>query len=173
MGTTAQVEQFISWIKSLKHIPLKVIIAGNHDIVLDEPFYERRWNSFHHAKEVHKVALGKLLSAGHGIAYLNNSSFQVDGAKLLYKKWQKLSKQKQESSSESSSAEGVDTAGGDDGDNGAGTEGAAADGGGEAVAKVDPREGWSKGYKIWGSPWQPEFYDWAFNEQRGKLKGNL
>ncbi len=25
-----------------------------------------------------------------------------------------------------------------------------------------------EGLKIWGSPWQPEFYDWAFNLPRGK-----
>ena len=24
------------------------------------------------------------------------------------------------------------------------------------------------GVSIWGSPWQPEFYDWAFNETRGR-----
>ncbi|XP_066265191.1 metallophosphoesterase domain-containing protein 1-like [Branchiostoma lanceolatum] len=24
------------------------------------------------------------------------------------------------------------------------------------------------GIRIWGSPWQPWFYDWAFNEERGK-----
>lgn len=25
-----------------------------------------------------------------------------------------------------------------------------------------------EGLRIWGSPWQPEFYDWAFNLPRGK-----
>lgn len=24
-----------------------------------------------------------------------------------------------------------------------------------------------EGFKIWGSPWQPRFYDWAFNLERG------
>jgi len=29
-----------------------------------------------------------------------------------------------------------------------------------------------KGIQIWGSPWTPEFYEWAFNGQRGQfLKG--
>lgn len=28
------------------------------------------------------------------------------------------------------------------------------------------------GIQIWGSPWTPEFYEWAFNGQRGQfLKG--
>lgn len=29
-------------------------------------------------------------------------------------------------------------------------------------------EDYEKGIKIWGTPWQPEFYNWAFNLPRGK-----
>jgi Icc-related predicted phosphoesterase len=24
------------------------------------------------------------------------------------------------------------------------------------------------GYELWGAPWQPKFFDWAFNRERGK-----
>ncbi|KAF9108508.1 hypothetical protein BGX27_008326 [Mortierella sp. AM989] len=143
MGTIAQIDQFVSWMKSLTHIPLKVIVAGNHEVILDKEFYEKNWKNFHTSKEDHQAAVDKLKSAGHGIVYLDNESFNVDGGKILYKKWQKLENQrKQQGSLEQIHAKG---------------------------AAVDPREGWSQGYKIWGSPWQPEFFNWAFNEERGKL----
>ncbi|KAF8986361.1 metallophosphoesterase domain-containing protein 1 [Entomortierella lignicola] len=151
VGTTAQIEQFISWMKSLNHIPLKIIVAGNHEVILDKEFYERKWNRFHTTKEDHEAAVSKLKSAGHGIIYLDNESYNVDGAKILYKKWQKREKE----SFKNKTLQQIHA------------EGAAAAIAG--IAAVDPREGWSQGYKIWASPWQPEFYDWAFNEVRGKL----
>lgn len=180
MGTTPQIEQFVSWMKSLKHIPVKVIVAGNHEVILDKPFYEDKWHHFHRTKEDHQVALEKLESAGHGIVYLDNSSFQVDGAKILHKKWQKHLKQKQKQESlQGGNEEGTTTLTGDDendddNDNNddVGSTTAAQDGNDNVVAGTDPREGWKQGYKIWASPWQPEFFDWAFNEKRGKLKGN-
>ncbi|KAG0369149.1 metallophosphoesterase domain-containing protein 1 [Gamsiella multidivaricata] len=150
MGTTAQVDQFICWMKSLTHIPLKIIVAGNHDVILDKEFYEKNWFRFHTAQEDHQAAVEKLQSAGHGIVYLDNSSYTVDGAKVLYKKWQKQAKlELKQKTLQEIHAEGA----------------AAADG----IESVDPREGWIEGYRIWASPWQPEFYEWAFNEVRGKL----
>lgn len=166
MGTTAQIDQFVCWLKSLKHIPVKVVVAGNHDVILDQAFYERRWASFHQTKEDHQVALQKLESAGHGIVYLDNSPFQVEGGKILYKKWQKQLKQTQKQDATAATESGN---GDSDGDAGLTSAGAGSVPGGIDNVAVDPREGWTQGYKIWASPWQPEFYDWAFNEERGKL----
>ncbi|KAF9939234.1 metallophosphoesterase domain-containing protein 1 [Modicella reniformis] len=161
MGTTAQIDQFVCWMKSLKHIPLKIIIAGNHEIILDKPFYKEKWHRFHNTQEDHQAAVDKLETAGHGIVYLNNSTFQVDGAKILYKKWQKLSKQELDEQEPLQDIHAIDI----DDDSGAVAATAA-----DTAMVVDPREGWTMGYKIWASPWQPEFFDWAFNEERGKLK---
>ncbi|KAH7044410.1 Metallo-dependent phosphatase-like protein [Linnemannia elongata] len=153
MGTTAQIDQFICWLKSLTHIPIKVVVAGNHEVILDKEFYEKHWHRFHTTKEDHEAAVSKLKSAGHGIIYLNNEPYTVDGAKLLHKKHQKQKKQ----SSTNITTQHVDTPG-------------AADMDIDAPAVLDPREGWVEGYRIWASPWQPEFWEWAFNEVRGKLK---
>lgn len=155
MGTTAQIDQFICWLKSLTHIPIKVVVAGNHDVILDKEFYEQHWHRFHTTKEDHQAALDKLKSAGHGIIYLNNESYTVDGAQLLHKKHLKQKKQ-----SLMKKMTHVDSAGA------AVTET-------DTSAVVDPREGWVEGYRIWASPWQPEFWEWAFNEVRGKLKGEV
>ncbi|KAF9368059.1 hypothetical protein CPC16_005753, partial [Podila verticillata] len=153
MGTTAQIDQFICWLKSLTHIPIKVVVAGNHEVILDKEFYEQHWHRFHTTKEDHEAAVNKLKSAGHGIIYLNNELYIVDGAKLLHKKYQKQKKQ----SSMKVMTQHVDTAGADDMDI-------------DDSVVLDPREGWVEGYRIWASPWQPEFWEWAFNEVRGKLK---
>ncbi|KAG0279102.1 hypothetical protein BGZ95_002238, partial [Linnemannia exigua] len=155
MGTTAQIDQFICWLKSLDHIPIKIVVAGNHEVILDKEFYEQHWHRFHTAKEDHQSAVDKLKSAGHGIIYLNNESYIVDGAKILHEKYQK---QKKESSMEKTTQH-MDCIG-------VGNDAMDID----ASAVVDPREGWTEGYRIWASPWQPEFYEWAFNEARGKLK---
>ncbi|KAF9932783.1 Metallophosphoesterase mpped2 [Linnemannia zychae] len=151
MGTTAQIDQFVCWLKSMSHIPVKVVVAGNHDVILDKNFYERSWNRFHTVKEDHEAALNKLKTAGHGIVYLDNESYVVDGAKILHKKHQKQQKKNSIMTTEDNSPEtdDIDV---------------------EVSEEVDPREGWVEGYRVWGSPWQPEFWDWAFNGVRGELK---
>lgn len=154
MGTTAQIDQFIDWLKSLTHIPIKIVVAGNHDVILDKNFYEQHWRRFHTTKEDHQTAVDKLKSAGHGIIYLNNEEYVVDGAQLLYEKYQ----EQKNRSSTGTMTQHMDTTGGDAMDI-------------DASVIVDPREGWVEGYRIWASPWQPEFWEWAFNEFRGKLKG--
>ncbi|GJJ78465.1 hypothetical protein EMPS_10824 [Entomortierella parvispora] len=149
MGTTAQIEQVVHWLQSLKHIPLKVVIAGNHDVILHKEFYEKNWNRFHDTKEDHDAAVNKLRSAGHGIVYLNNQSYTVNGAQFLHLKQQWQQK--------TPSAEPMDV------------DGTVESMDVDVVAEVDPRQGWRQGYHIWASPWQPEFGNWAFNGVRGKL----
>ena len=45
-GTATEIQSFVNWFASHPH-PHKVMIAGNHDITLDERFYARKWNRFH------------------------------------------------------------------------------------------------------------------------------
>ncbi|KAG0017187.1 hypothetical protein BGZ80_008541 [Entomortierella chlamydospora] len=133
LGTHAQLDQFVDWIKSLTDIPLKIIIAGNHEVILDKEYYETNWRKFHPEKEDQRAAVDKLRSAGHGIVYLDNESYNVDGAKILYEKSQKHIR--------------VESA-------------------------IDPRQDWTLGYQIWGSPYQPQVPGWevkAFSKERGKL----
>lgn len=179
MGTIPQIEQFVCWLKSMKDIPVKVVIAGNHEVILEKDFYETSWKLFHQEKADHEAAVDKLRSAGNGIVYLLDESYNVDAAKILHKKWQKQKKQEKnqvsaavtETSEDSANNESAPQPGSPvDVDP---VEGESADSGsiGEDNSEVDPRQGWNQGYKIYGSPWQPEFYNWAFNVERGKLHG--
>ncbi|RGB44021.1 Metallo-dependent phosphatase-like protein [Rhizophagus diaphanus] len=104
LGKVEQVKDTINWIKNLPH-KYKVIIAGNHDLTLDETFYEKNWNRFHYSKEDPKEAINIIKNAGNGVVYLNEESFTIP----------------------------------------------------------------DKGIQIWGSPWTPEFCEWAFNGQRGQF----
>ena len=45
-GKAAEISSFVQWFASHPH-PHKVMIAGNHDVTLDEPFYARKWSRFH------------------------------------------------------------------------------------------------------------------------------
>ena len=49
-GAEEEVQTFLKWLISLKQYRLKIIIAGNHDITLDEDYYQRTWNRFHEKK---------------------------------------------------------------------------------------------------------------------------
>ncbi|RIA91774.1 Metallo-dependent phosphatase-like protein [Glomus cerebriforme] len=104
VGMIEEVRETVNWIKSLPH-EHKVVIAGNHDLTLDETFYEKNWNRFHYNKEDSNEAINIIKNAGHGIVYLYENSFTIP----------------------------------------------------------------HKGIQIWGSPWTPEFYEWAFNGQRGQF----
>ncbi|CAB4406726.1 unnamed protein product [Rhizophagus irregularis] len=104
LGKVEQVRDTVNWIKNLPH-KYKVIIAGNHDLTLDETFYEKNWNRFHYNKEDPKEAINIIKNAGNGVVYLNEESFTIP----------------------------------------------------------------DNGIQIWGSPWTPEFYEWAFNGQRGQF----
>lgn len=45
-GKASEVDSFVKWFASQPH-PHKVMIAGNHDITLDEGYYAQKWKRFH------------------------------------------------------------------------------------------------------------------------------
>lgn len=97
-GRMNEVHAFTQWLSTVpyKH---KVVIAGNHDTLLDPPSYEKNWQRFHHEQQwSHEEARAELEAV---CTYLENSSSIVEG------------------------------------------------------------------YTFYGSPWQPQFCDWAFNAKRG------
>jgi len=105
-GCLKEVRSFVAWFGALPH-PRKVVIAGNHDLSLDEASYPRLAPRFGHAgSRAELVAAATearaLIEAIPGCEYLCDSGTQV------------------------------------------------------------------RGVRVWGSPWQPEFHDWAFNLPRGK-----
>eukprot|EP00457_Paulinella_chromatophora_P008386 gb/GEZN01008417.1/.p1 GENE.gb/GEZN01008417.1/~~gb/GEZN01008417.1/.p1 ORF type:complete len:424 (-),score=32.98 gb/GEZN01008417.1/:94-1365(-) len=97
IGLPGQIKSFNDWLGSLPH-KQKVVIAGNHDLTLDEKYYHTKWMKFRHKRQFDSKAIK---------ASLTNCIYLED-------------------------------------------------------ALVDIR-----GFRIWGSPWQPTFCDWGFNLDRG------
>jgi len=91
-GGPSAVKEFNDWLGTLPH-KHKVVIAGNHDVTFDIPFYNRKWQSYTN-KKLDPMAVKNSLT---NCIYLEDSEITVCG------------------------------------------------------------------FRIYGSPWQPEFCDWAFN----------
>ncbi|CAJ0646794.1 16262_t:CDS:2 [Entrophospora sp. SA101] len=104
VGTVDQLEQAVNWLKDLPHRH-KIVIAGNHDLILHKEFYETNWSEFHTVKDNHDKAIGIISKVGNGFVYLQESSYVIPEI----------------------------------------------------------------GYKVYGSPWTPWFYDWGFNGERGEF----
>nr|ACI90332.1 metallophosphoesterase domain containing 1-like protein [Philodina roseola] len=87
-GKSEEIETFLQWLKSLKQYRLKIIIAGNHDITLDEEYYQRTWNRFHHKKydsaAIQRMFRDPKLKENYGIIYLQDESFVDPVTKLKF-----------------------------------------------------------------------------------------
>lgn len=115
-GEVKTVRKLVQYFQKLE-FPTTICIAGNHDLTLDLPYYERSWRRFHKQKdnseEGKKFVLDYMSSSAesdHKFYYLEDSSCSVP------------TKDEQQPSN----------------------------------------------LAIYGSPWSPEFYDWAFNVPRGQ-----
>ena len=112
VGEPEQLEDFTAWLAELPH-PQKVVIAGNHDLTIDTPYFDQKQNYEHILMLMHKN-LSEPMDAARARKALCESSTNI----FTYL---------------------------------------------EDQAVTVPG-----GYKIYGSPWQPEFYNWAFNLSRGE-----
>jgi len=101
VGHTKQVQDVCEWMSELPHT-YKLLIAGNHDVTLDEDYYTRSWQRWHHKGKNDDVAARRIVRETKGITYLEDESCLIEG------------------------------------------------------------------YHFYGSPWQPEFCDWAYNLSRGQ-----
>ncbi len=50
-GSLLEVQRFTNWFKSLPH-PVKVLVPGNHDMILDKEYYNEYWGDWSDNKEV-------------------------------------------------------------------------------------------------------------------------
>jgi Icc-related predicted phosphoesterase len=91
-GQPDAVHAFNCWLGQLKH-KHKIVIAGNHDVTFDVPYYKKNWTRYNSDKK-DPIATKNLLT---NCIYLEDSEVTIDGV------------------------------------------------------------------RFWGSPWQPEFCNWAFN----------
>ncbi|PPQ88305.1 hypothetical protein CVT24_002818, partial [Panaeolus cyanescens] len=62
-GSLKDVERVVEWMEGLRGVGVKIIIAGNHDITLDEEYYEMNWTRYHQGigKQVRLVLFFLLL----------------------------------------------------------------------------------------------------------------
>jgi predicted MPP superfamily phosphohydrolase len=78
-GKHEEMEYFLSWLKTLTKFRLKIIIAGNHDITLDQIYYEKSWRRFHDEQENSQKIIdmfnNPILRDDYGIIYLQDQSF--------------------------------------------------------------------------------------------------
>ena len=100
-GELSQVRSVVEWMSQLPH-KIKILIAGNHDVTVQQEYYEEVGrHRFHHKRE-DDAEVRRILRETNALTYLE------DEASLVH------------------------------------------------------------GYRFYGSPWQPEFCDWAFNLPRDK-----
>jgi len=117
-GTLHEMETTIEWIRSLPH-PLKIIIAGNHDLPLHQPWYNENYQGWHSVPEDVSLIIDLLKGPGKPVADGPN----VSEGGLVYLQDQTYEFQTHEN---------------------------------------------GRKWSVYGSPWQPEFCDWAFNYTRDK-----
>ncbi len=99
-GTPEELSSFVTQLGRLPHRH-KVVIAGNHDLTLDQAGYETQWRRFHKQGPYSPDSCRRILENAHNISYLLNSGIEISGL------------------------------------------------------------------RCWGSPVQPTFFQWAFNQDRG------
>ena len=80
-GTQKQVISFIRWFANQPH-KHKVLIAGNHEVTLDQPFYDIYWNNFHNKYPLGAHLIKDYVLRESGIHYLENTEVIIDGVKF-------------------------------------------------------------------------------------------
>ncbi|KAI5990078.1 Metallo-dependent phosphatase-like protein [Pisolithus albus] len=74
LGTYDQSKITIDWLRSLPH-PVKIIIAGNHDLPLHESWYETQYHVFHRTKEIPSRIRKLVNNESNGIVYLQDQQY--------------------------------------------------------------------------------------------------
>ena len=85
-GETEQVLDFHEWVQSLD-FKYKIVIAGNHDITFDVPFYEQTGRAQFHDYQFDPydaVQTRRILADSSAVTYLEDSSFsfQMHGGRI-------------------------------------------------------------------------------------------
>ena len=75
-GTLSELERAIEWISKAPY-EVKIVIAGNHDITLDLPFYTEHGLSFHNQHPQDPLQCIDLVQKAQGITYLNHTSKHI------------------------------------------------------------------------------------------------
>lgn len=77
-GKYSELESFATWLGSLT-IPHKVVIGGNHDLSLDEEFYQQHWKIWHDSYNDPKVSISLLKEHCH---LLHDDCVEIEGFRI-------------------------------------------------------------------------------------------
>jgi len=86
-GRPEEIAAFSKWFASQPH-RRKIVIAGNHDLTMDESSYERTHACFGHSKMFDTARCRAMLEQAPGVEYLLDSSAEVDGVTVWGSPWQ-------------------------------------------------------------------------------------
>lgn len=75
-GSLSELQKAVDWISKASY-EAKIVVAGNHDITLDPPFYSEHGLSFHNQHPQDSASCVALLQNASGITYLNHSSAHI------------------------------------------------------------------------------------------------
>ncbi|KAF2656227.1 Metallo-dependent phosphatase [Lophiostoma macrostomum CBS 122681] len=75
-GSRSELEKTINWLEKAD-FEAKIVIAGNHEITLDKPFYEKHGSSWRWPEPQDPVSNRKLLQESPSITYLENQSASI------------------------------------------------------------------------------------------------
>jgi len=79
-GTIAEVAAFVEFVKQLPH-KHKIVVAGNHDLVLDQEYYEYSWKTYHKTKEGSPDEI--LAELKKVCTYLVDEMVEVEGLRIF------------------------------------------------------------------------------------------
>jgi hypothetical protein len=75
-GSLSELQKAVDWISKAPY-EVKIVVAGNHDITLDPPFYAEHGLSFHNQHPQNPADCVALLQNAAKITYLNHSSAYI------------------------------------------------------------------------------------------------
>lgn len=83
-GSLSEVEGFACWFAQQSHA-VKLLVPGNHDMILDQDYYEEYWGDWSARKESHEAAQAILRSGG--IRILVDELAEVFGVRVYGSPW--------------------------------------------------------------------------------------
>lgn len=80
-GLPKEVDKFVAFLTEQPH-PVKIVIAGNHDLTFDVENYPQLWRRFGHSEQFDCEPLKQKLRDAPGVIYLEDSGTQINGIRM-------------------------------------------------------------------------------------------
>jgi len=85
-GLVSEINTFSEWLSKQKH-PYKIVIAGNHELTLDKPFYEKNGSLWHH-NNFQDVNAARAALLKSGCIFLEDQEVTINGVRIYGSPWQ-------------------------------------------------------------------------------------